>query len=281
MTRPLVSVCIPTYRGAAFIAATIESVLAQSYPDFELLIVDDNSPDTTRQVVAAFDDRRIRYLRNDNNLGPEGNWNRCLELAQGAYFKLLPHDDLLAPDCLETQVGILEQDSSRAVALVFGLRRIVDAAGSLIMERGLRATRAGRVDRQQLVRRCVRAGGNLIGEPGNGLARMDDVRAIGRFDAEFPYVIDLDFWFRLLQRGDAHYTARWSSTFRISPGSWSVAIGRRQYKDFDGLARRAREEFGFAITRADLAIGALTSRASTLARLLIYGVVFRRGRHRS
>ena len=125
MPNPLVSVCIPTYRGAAFLAATIDSVLHQSYPHFEVWILDDNSPDNTQEVVSRYADPRINYIRNTKNLGPEGNWNRCLELAQGKYFKLLPHDDLLASDCLEAQVAVLEEDSAGEIALVFGSRQIL------------------------------------------------------------------------------------------------------------------------------------------------------------
>lgn len=270
-----VSVCIPTWRGAAFIGATIESVLAQTHGDFELLIVDDNSPDDTHAVVARYTDPRIRYVRNDSNRGAEGNWNRCIELARGRYFKLLPHDDLLAPDCLQSQVAVLKDDVRRSVALVFGMRRIVDARGRHIIDRKPLRTPPGVIDGERLVRRCVRAGGNLIGEPGNGLARSDDVHALGRFDGRYPYVIDLDFWFRLLMRGCAHYTGRWSSTFRVMPTSWSVAIGRRQHADFDGLMRRARSEYGFPIGATDLLIGKAASRASTALRQLIYATAFR------
>ena len=89
MRQPKVSVCIPTYRGAATLGAAIASVLAQSMADFELVVLDDNSPDNTADVVAGFADGRIRYLRNPANLGPEGNWNRCLTEARGAYVKVL------------------------------------------------------------------------------------------------------------------------------------------------------------------------------------------------
>lgn len=88
---PCVSICVPTYRGAAYLANTIESVLAQTFTDFELVIIGDNSPDETRSVVARYSDPRIRYLKNQHNLGPEGNWNRCLQEARGRYFKLIPH----------------------------------------------------------------------------------------------------------------------------------------------------------------------------------------------
>src|SRR5690242_10061173 len=133
---PSVSICIPTYRGTAHLGAAIDSVLAQTYRDFELLIIDDNSPDDTAHLVARYDDPRIRYLRNTSNLGPEGNWNRCLAEARGKYFKLLPHDDLLTPNCLERQVSVLEDDASERLAFVFCARRIIDSRGRWIGTRG-------------------------------------------------------------------------------------------------------------------------------------------------
>lgn len=97
---PLVSVFIPTYRGEATIGAAIESVLTQTLSDFELVVIDDGSPDSTQAIVAQYHDPRLRYVRNECNLGPQGNWNCCLAEARGKYFKLLPHDDLLYLECL-------------------------------------------------------------------------------------------------------------------------------------------------------------------------------------
>ena len=87
---PLVSVCIPTYRGMPHLRAAIDSVLAQTLSDFELVVIDDNSPDDSFAIASSYGDRRIRCLRNPRNLGPEGNWNRCLAEAKGRYVKLLP-----------------------------------------------------------------------------------------------------------------------------------------------------------------------------------------------
>ena len=112
MTReaPRVSVCIPSYKGAATIGEAIQSVLGQTFRDFELIVVDDASPDDTMAVVRAFGDPRLRCFVNPTNLGPQANWNRCLELAQGRYIKLLPHDDLLHPECLQQQVRVLKKE---------------------------------------------------------------------------------------------------------------------------------------------------------------------------
>ena len=130
----LVSVCIPTYQGAAYLGQAIDSVLTQSFGDFELVVVDNHSTDGTEELVAAYSDSRIRFFRNERNLGAEANWNRCLAEARGTYIKLLPHDDLLAPDCLRQQVAALERD--QRLALAFCARTVLDGAGRPLMQRG-------------------------------------------------------------------------------------------------------------------------------------------------
>lgn len=274
MSNPLVSVCIPTYRGSAFLAAAIDSVLNQSYPHFEVWILDDNSPDDTPAIVSHYSDPRITYMRNEHNLGPEGNWNRCLELARGKYFKLLPHDDVLATDCLEKQVSVLEEDSAGEIALVFGSRKIIDTEGQILMTRGLSRARAGRIEGHTLIKRCIRAGTNLIGEPGNALFRRELVKKIGVYDATHPYLVDLDYWFRILLHGDAHYTSTQASSFRVCPGSWSVAIGSKQYRDFKGFVDKIHTDARFRISRTDWAIGLVRARLNTIARAIVYRYLF-------
>lgn len=274
MTSVIVSVCIPTYKGAAFLAAAIESVLRQTYPHFEVWVLDDNSPDDTQAVVAKFSDPRLRYARNQSNLGPEGNWNKCLELAQGKYFKLLPHDDLLAADCLEKQVAVLEQDTADDIALVFGSRQIIGPDGRALMTRGLGRAKAGRIDGLVLVKRCVRSGTNQIGEPGNGLFRTEMIKRVGTYDATYPYLVDLDYWFRILRYGAAHYTATQSSSFRVSAGSWSVAIGSKQYQDFKGFLDKFHADARYGISTYDRAIGLVKARLNTVARAIFYRYLF-------
>ena len=268
--QPLVSVCVPTYKGAGCIAATIESVLAQSYANFELLIVDDRSPDDTLAVVAKYSDPRIRCLVNDKNLGAEGNWNRCLELARGEYYKLLPHDDVLAPDCLREQVAVMQADGADKIAVVFGWRQIIDSAGKPLMKRGLPGGQRGAVHGAELMRRCVRAGTNLVGEPGNGLMRLSLARRLGSYDSSQPYMIDLDYWFRALMHGDGFYTDTFSTSFRISKTSWSFAIGQRQFADFRAFVARFAALPGSTASALDTGIGLLRARISMVLRLALY-----------
>lgn len=270
---PCVSVCVPTYRGAGYLGKTIESVLAQRFTDYELLILDDNSPDDTRSVVARYSDPRIRYIKNPDNLGPEGNWNRCLQEASGRYFKLLPQDDLLYPDTLQRQVAILEGDKEQRISLVFGARNITGSDDSVITKRGYSGTRGGVVRSAELVRRCVRFGTNLIGEPGGVLMRKRLADQIGAFDGSLGYIIDLDYWVRLLAHGDAYYLESPVSSFRVSNGSWSVAIGGRQSVEYRRFIAKLRAQPEWNIGVWDSVSGNIMARLNNLMRLAFYRFV--------
>lgn len=260
----LVSVCIPTYQGAAYLGQAIDSVLAQTLQDFELLVVDNHSTDGTEALVARYTDSRIRFLRNERNLGAEANWNRCLEQARGTYIKLLPHDDMLAPDCLRRQVEALEQDRDGRLALAFCARTVVNAAGRPLMRRGYRRSGDGAIAGEVLRRQCLRRGTNLLGEPGAVLFRRALAQRVGGFDGEIGYVIDLDYWFRLLQHGDAWYSAEALASFRVTSGSWSAQVGRSQGEAF----RRFLKKTG--ARGVDLLAGSVMGRVNGLVRMAFY-----------
>ena len=272
---PRVSVCIPTYRGEETIAATIDSVLAQSYADFELLVIDDGSPDATQAIVESIVDPRLVYLRNDRNLGPQGNWNRCLELARGDYVKVLPHDDLLRPDCLAQQVRVLDADTDQHIAMVFCARDVIGPHGRVLTQRGYPRGREGVVAAAELIRACVRRGTNLIGEPGGVLFRRSLAERVGPFDASNPYVIDLDYWFRLLAHGDGHYSPERLAAFRVSRSQWSVAIGTGQSTDFRRFIARTSAHKPLPTTALDRFWACFTPGLNNLARLIFYRLYLR------
>lgn len=267
---PAVSVCIPSYRGAAHLVAAINSVLAQTFTDFELIVVDDNSPDNTAELMSTFTDPRIRFLVNPVNLGPDGNWNRCLELARGRYFKLLPQDDLLAPTCLAEQVDVLERDSHEKVALVFCARTILDARDRAIMTRGYPQRSSGMIAARTLIRQCVRRGTNVIGEPGGVMFRRKLATAAGKFDATIGYVLDLDYWVRLLLHGDAYYLAAPLASFRVSSGSWSVRIGARQSLEYQLFIKKLMADPRYSATGADVFAGKVMAKVNALLRSVLY-----------
>src|SRR5690242_6344650 len=101
-TSPKVSIGLPVYNGERFLAEAIDSVLAQTFTDFELIISDNASTDRTPEICKAYaeKDSRIRYYRNEENQGASWNFNRVFELSRGMCFQWLAHDDYIAPGFL-------------------------------------------------------------------------------------------------------------------------------------------------------------------------------------
>lgn len=109
MINPKVSIIIPTYNGANFLGEAIQSVLNQSYPDFEVIVVDDNSPDHTAQVMSQFDDTRVKYIAHEVNKGSDIARYTGLQASSGEVIVLLDQDDLFLPEKLEEHVTFLER----------------------------------------------------------------------------------------------------------------------------------------------------------------------------
>jgi glycosyltransferase involved in cell wall biosynthesis len=126
-----ITIGLPVYNGENFLSAAIDSLLAQTFTDFELIIADNASTDDTEAISRAYAsrDRRIRYCRSDRNLGAAWNFNRIIEMAHGRYFKWSAHDDVLEPRFLERCFERLEKNPS--AVLCFSEVAVIDAEGVL------------------------------------------------------------------------------------------------------------------------------------------------------
>lgn len=127
-----VTIGLPVYNGQNYLAETMESLLAQTYTDFELVISDNASTDRTETICReyAVRDERIRYYRQEENVGASANYNRVFELARGVYFKWAAHDDLLAPTYLERCVAVLDADPD--VVLAYTQAKAIDDQGQVV-----------------------------------------------------------------------------------------------------------------------------------------------------
>lgn len=129
---PLLSIGIPIYNGEKFIHVTIDSILAQTFTDFELIICDNCSTDQTGAICQSYAaaDPRVRYYRNEKNLGAAGNFNRAFAYATGKYFKWNAHDDLIQETYLERCISVLESDPT--IVLCHSQTQIIDDQGQPI-----------------------------------------------------------------------------------------------------------------------------------------------------
>lgn len=129
METPIVSVIITTYKGSEYLGETIDSVLAQTYPHFELIIVDDSSPDNTKSIVGSYSDPRIRYLCHERNLGANQAWQTGLNVANGDLIACLDQDDLFHPHKLQAHVDLFRKQPD--VGFAYNGRFEMDHSGSV------------------------------------------------------------------------------------------------------------------------------------------------------
>ena len=140
---PIVSIGLPVYNGEAFLRPALEAILAQTFGDFEVVISDNCSTDATPDICRDYAERdpRIRYYRNDTNVGPCLNFNRTLDLARGEFFAWAAHDDRMEPAFLERCLEVLRADPD--LVLCQSLVRIIDEQDNEITVYDSALTHAG------------------------------------------------------------------------------------------------------------------------------------------
>jgi len=224
MAAPKISVLIPAYNGDAFLTECIESVLAQDFEDYELLISDDGSTDRTVAVIerCAAKDNRIRWWRNQSNLRAAGNFNLCLRQATGEYIKFMCQDDvLLEKSALHQMVAVLEQQPT--VSLVGCASNVIDEHGRTLSYRN-RLSHSQTWDGKEIILRCLEEPGNLIGEPSVVMFRRAETGS--GFNVRYRQILDLEFFFRLLEQGRFSYIAKPLAAWRQHGGQVSAANQR-------------------------------------------------------
>ncbi|HXG88148.1 MAG TPA: glycosyltransferase family 2 protein [Vicinamibacterales bacterium] len=186
---PAVSVLMTSYNRERYIAAAIESVLSQRFPDFELVITDNCSTDGTLAIAQRYAaiDPRIRLTVNERNLGQFGNRNRAASLARGRYLKYHDSDDLMYPHCLEMMVPLLEQHPAAGFALSAARPWSGGPVPMLLSP-------------QQAYEREYLGFGLFMGGPACGLYRAETFGALGGFPEEGVFSDHL-----FLMKACAHY----------------------------------------------------------------------------
>lgn len=205
---PEVSVIIPTYNRAGLLAQAIESVLAQSYPSFEIIVVDDGSRDDTNTVVGSYSDPRIRYIYQDN-AGLSAARNTGIRAARGKYVALLDADDLFMPEKLAYQVQVL--DHQPEVGFVAGGFLYVDADGRPLAERRPWQSHP-QLDLMTWLHGCPVV-------PSAVLLSRAWLARVGGFDSALRRVEDRDLWLRLAYHGcGMAWTPHLTCAYRIHGG---------------------------------------------------------------
>ena len=230
---PRVSVVIPTHNRAGLLPRAVGSVLAQTWTDFELLVVDDHSTDGTPAVIAGFADGRIRSLRHERNRGQSKALNTGIEHARGEYVAFLDDDDEWLPAKLAAQVALLDAGPPE-IGLVYSWHDELDEAS----RRRIRTTRM--TLRGDIFEHALAL--HVPTSPSSWLVRRSAARSVGGFDEGLERAKDVDFICRICARG-------WHVDFvpRVALVKYRHARGQMTDRTPENLAARA------AMVRAHLA----------------------------
>ena len=240
MSEPRVTVLMTVYNGAAYVRSAVDSVLAQTYADFELLVIDDASTDGSGDVVRAVCDARIRVVPNAANLGLTTSLNTGLALARGELVARHDADDLSRPERLATQVALL--DTRPEVSLVGSWYQKIDPAGKSLGERALPVDHA-RLS-WALLFYCPFVHSAVV-------FRRRAVVEMGGYDERFVYAQDYDLWSRMARRAKVANIPATLVEYRQGPATMTSTVGARTDEVLD-IARRNIADLGTAIpTPAD------------------------------
>jgi glycosyltransferase involved in cell wall biosynthesis len=266
---PKVTVCIPTYNGEKYLSKTLESVVAQTGVDLEIIIGDDLSSDSSLNIAEEFAHRHTEHqwclLCSESRRGMAGNWNECLQAATGDFIKVIGQDDLLYAEALSSQARALAEHPT--VSMVVSGCEIISGEGRRLFKRP-RGWNRGIHLGSKLATSCLRKRANLIGEPVTVMARRINFIELGGFSVEHRYYIDLDMWLRILKKGDCFVIPEAQCAFRIHGRSVSSSTQKDDFDQFDKLPG-ACEMIG-SLTYAQNRTRILRAYISTIIRSIVY-----------
>jgi len=215
---PFISICIPTYNNAQLAAKAVESVLSQTFSDFECIITDDTPDDSVTQSLRHYlGDKRIHYIKNDVQLGSPENWNYAISLASGEYIKILHHDDFFSSNTslqkfVDTAITFPEYEFiiSNHTTHFYSSSHIIEYT---INKEDLDATIKN--PEKTLFK-------NIIGNPS---VTMISRRIHEEYDTKLKWFVDCEYYYRIMQKTDAaHINEQLVAVHVGHPGQISNSI---------------------------------------------------------
>jgi len=197
---PLVSICIPTYNNARFLRESLNSIVNQTYPNKEIIISDNASTDNTEKIVEEYVEKyKVKYYKNEKNIGAEANFSKCIQLTNGEYIAIFHSDDLYLPNMVEKQVQAFQDNIS--VGAVFTQANYINSYGKIIGESKLpNELRNKKIYYFSEIFLSILNNLNFLVCP-SVMVRNNIYKKLSPFDKDrFGTSADLDMWLRILER---------------------------------------------------------------------------------
>jgi len=268
MSNPLISVCIPTYNGANYIEAALESIYNQTYSNIEIIVSDDASSDNTLELIKNYESksRFPLHIYHHKPSGIGANWNYCISQAKGSYIKFLFQDDLLEPSCIADMVQVFQENPD--IGLVSCKRHVIieletdrekienwlQVYGDLQAHLGLNYNPLGIINKRFFKsKQFYKMPLNVVGEPSAVMFNKDLLNTIGFFREDMTQFLDFEYWYRILKQKNIAVINKKLISFRIHTNQATqknkgkmqndvVLFKKLLYSDYFWLLNKSRQK---------------------------------------
>jgi GT2 family glycosyltransferase len=231
MKNPKISICIPTYNRLNYLRLAINSCLNQSFQDFEIIITDNSDDDESRCYISQLNDKKIRYFKNESNLGFTRNFNMAITKARGEYIKVLMDDDLMDPAALSTMAKIL--DDYPTVGVVMSPMNVINQKGEKDYYRAYLIKKVHCLYRYQKFNGLIPRARILLDfltkkypccVPSALLYRRECFKTLGGLDLSMKFATDVEICMRIAKKYDFYYIDKLLTSWRCSTTSLTVNL---------------------------------------------------------
>ena len=241
MNNPKISVVMPNYNCEAFLPEAIESILNQTFENFEFIIIDDGSTDNSWEIIKKYsqEDSRIIALRNEKNLRICETLNRGIKISKGKYIARMDSDDIALHDWLSTQFQFMEDSNNLKIGVCGANFFIINAKGEIVGKKTFPETN----------QQCREAfwfrnpfGHNTV------LIRKECFNEFGFYDENFIYAEDLELWMRFGQKYELHNSQAYLLKYRIFGGNSMLTRQKQMVKSTLKARKKAGCDYGYKIS---------------------------------
>ncbi|GIM30258.1 glycosyl transferase [Clostridium polyendosporum] len=252
MNKPKVTIFMPVYNSEEFISETVESILSQTFTDYEFLIVDDGSTDKTLDIIERYNDPRIKVVKNEKNMGLPYTRNLGLQLSRGEYFALIDADDICYKDRIKTQVDFLDNNDNVGVVSthvkVFGKMSIKDNIR-------LHAFFNKKLNSEEIKAKLIFS--NFISNPSAMIRKSVLIENNIKYRAEYSSGQDYGLWIDLLTKTNFHIISKKLLKYRFGHGNVTQKSKSKREAIHKILSKQLFENINLSYNEDD--INALTT----------------------
>ena len=260
-------VFVPTYNSEKYLRQCLDSVLQQTFQDWQCVISDDASTDKSVEIAKEYEkkDTRFKVLTHEKNVGAANNWNRAKENNNSFATKILCADDYIFHDSLAIQLNLLKRFNT---SIVFSERKILFPSGRSLHPKLPKYGQS--LSFNEAFSLYIKSGRNIFGEPVAALFKTESLISSKTFNSNFEFALDTFCYAAIANKENVTFDSNIVGVFRVSKSQWSYKMRSEQFfHDFEFIDYLIREE-GVKLSRFNVILGKVKVLLANMIRILVY-----------